>query len=175
MTRPISIAVAIAMCMIPAEGCGSRQSGSEAVDKRPLEESKAALIIEEILTERGYSWTGDVPVSLPNGVTFNCDYVIKGESIAIEYLTETDRDMMGTIPPPAEGSRLHVVAGRLVLPEGETPVPLYVFFIDSRKFVYHFNPTPAVRADVTFLEVDSRLRRDLADFLSWYEGTKGTG
>jgi hypothetical protein len=173
MRRTISTAVAIAMCMSLVPGCGPRQTGSENIDTRPLEESKAASIIEEILTERGYTWTKDAPVSLSNGVTFNCDYVIKGESIAIEYLTETDRRMMGTIPPRAEGSRLHVVAGRLALREGEPPVPLYVFFIDARKFVYHFNPTSEVRADVTFLEVDSRLRRDLADFLSWYEGTKG--
>ena len=47
--------------------------------------------------------------------------------------------------------------------------PIYVYFIDERKYVYHYNPTSEVRADVTYLEVDSRMRRDLADFLSWYE------
>jgi hypothetical protein len=67
-----------------------------------------------------------------------------------------------------------VISGRLAVLDGQKAPPVYVFFIDSQKFVYHVNPTSEVRADVTFLEVDSRLRRDLADFLSWYEGAKGT-
>ena len=74
---------------------------------------------------------------------------------------------------PAQGSRLHVVPGRVVPEEaGVQGEPVYIYVVDDRKYVYHYNPTSEHRADVTYLEVDSRLRRDTADFLSWYESTK---
>jgi hypothetical protein len=87
--------------------------------------------------------------------------------LAVEYLTAEDRRRIGEIPPPAEGSRLHVLNGRAVSADN-VPSRVYVLFIDDRKFVYHSNPNSEVRADVTIQEVDSRLRRDIDDFLSWY-------
>lgn len=152
-------------------GCGPRQTGGESIDTRPLEEAKAAPIIEEILAERGYAWDRDLPVQLSNGTQFQCDYKIKGEPIGIEFLTAEDRRLTGPIPPAAEGSRLHVISGRVTTTDASAG-PLYVFVIDARKFIYHVNPTSEVRADVTFLEVDSRLRRDLSDFVSWHEQQK---
>lgn len=150
--------------------CGGRQRTPSQLDTRPLEESKAFDIIEETLTERGYITEKDVEVSLSNQVRFLADYRVQGEAIAIEYLSERDRLTTGEIPPAAAGSRLHVLAGNTVTPNPEEgKEPLYIFFIDDRNFIYQYNPTSEKRANVTLLEVDSRLRRDLADFLSWYE------
>ena len=87
----------------------------------------------------------------------------------MKYLTEADRKLLGPIPDPAPGSRLHVLLAYTEPDADGKREPVYVFFIDDRKFVYHFNPTSDRRANVTFVEVDARLRRDLADFLSWYE------
>ncbi len=160
-------------------GCGGAQEQQVHLDIRPLEENRAFDIIEEMLAERGYAIEKDVTVSLSGTANFACDYRASGQKIAIEYLTEQDRLAIGTIPAPAAGSRLHVLNARVVTqPQGSAVAatggnprgePVYVFFIDDQKFTYHFNPTSDHRADVTFLEVDSRLRRDLADFLSWYE------
>jgi hypothetical protein len=166
--------IVLSITTILISSCGGRQDGGENIDTRPLEESKAVPIIEEILAERGYSWVRDTDVQLSNGTGFKCDYQIKGETIAIEYLTAEDRRLMGPIPPAAEGSRLHVISGRAAsTTAGQPAQSLFVFIIDARKFIYHVNPTSEVRADVTFLEIDSRLRRDLADFLSWHEDSKG--
>ncbi len=152
--------------------CGARHRSSSPLDTRPLEESKSFKIIEEALEERGYAANKDVQVELSNKVRFVADYRVKGEQIAIEYLSERDRLTTGEIPAAGPGSRLHVLAGRTVTPApGEAGEPVYVFFIDDRNFVYQYNPTSDRRANVTLLEVDSRLRRDLADFLSWYENT----
>ncbi len=150
-------------------GCGGRQGPPVQIETRPLEKGKAVAIIEEMLAERGYTWDKEVPVQVAGGVEFNADFKVRDQAIAIEYLTEQDRVRMGEIPPAAEGSRLHVLVGRTVSGTTGIPSKVYVFFIDDRKFVYHSNPTSEVRADVTFLEVDSRLRRDMSDFLSWYE------
>ena len=156
-------------------GCGGREGPPAQIETRPLEKGKAEAIIEEMLTERGYTWDREVPVQVAGGIEFNADFRVRDQAIAIEYLTDEDRRRIGQIPPAAEGSRLHVIVGRTVSDNGSIPSRVYVFFIDDRKFVYHSNPTSEVRADVTFLEVDSRLRRDMADFLSWYEnsGKKG--
>jgi hypothetical protein len=151
-----------------AVGCGGRQGPPVQIETRPLEEGKAFPIIEEVLAERGYSFEKEVSVIVDRGTEFDVDYKVKGEKIAIEYLTKTDRQELGELPPPGEGSRLHVVTGR-VTGEGGVPSRVFVLFVDDRNFIYHANPTSEVRADVTFLEVDSRLRRDISDFLGWYE------
>lgn len=155
---------------VAAAACGGRQAPPPQIETRPLEEGKAFTIIEEMLAERNYAWDKEVPVQVAGASEFNADFRVKDQSIAIEYLTAEDRTRIGEIPPAAEGSRLHVINGRSLSSTG-TPSRVYVFFIDDRKFVYHSNPTSEVRADVTFLEVDSRLRRDMADFLSWYENS----
>ena len=158
------------LVMLPS--CGGRQQEPVNLDIRPLEETKAFKIIEEILAERGYLYQKDVDLGLRTGTHFKCDYKIRDRSIAIEYLTDQDRQTMGDIPPAAKGSRLHVLSARLLSGENlSESEQVFVLFIDERNFLYHFNPTPERRADVTILEVDSRLRRDLQDFLSWYETT----
>lgn len=153
-------------------GCGSTQEVKH-LETRPLEESKAFEIIGEVLAERGYTLSPDVMVELSTKSRFPCDFRVNEHKIAIEYLTEKDRKTIGHIPPAASGSRLHVLPARKVSEDPEAQgEPIYLYFIDERKYVYHWNPTSEVRADVTYLEVDSRLRRDLADFLSWYESNR---
>jgi hypothetical protein len=156
-----------------ATGCGGRQDARIQLDTRPLEEHRALEIIQETLGERQFLAQKDVDIELGNKVRFSCDLRAQNEQIAIEFLTGQDRLEIGQLPPPAPGSRLHVLAATTVPKQaGQSPERVYVFLIDERKFVYQYNPTSELRADVTYLEVDSRLRRDLADFLSWYETTK---
>ncbi len=89
--------------------------------------------------------------------------------MAIEYVTEQDRAVRGRVPEANEESRLHVLVGVSQSNEDEGKSKrVYVLFINARDFSY-FPTIDSREEDVTFLEVDSRLRRDLADFLSWYE------
>jgi hypothetical protein len=176
----MALLVATTITVFGLTSCGGGQHDQANMEIRPLEENRAFEIIEEMLAERSYFTDRDVNVLLSNKAQFSCDYRVKGQKIAIEFLTEQDKISIGEIPQPAAGSRLHVISARVVPkpapgvqtapgtpgPRGE---PVYVFFIDDKNFVYQVNPTSEHRADVTFLEVDSRLRRDIADFLSWYE------
>lgn len=166
----ISILIVILAATCAHFGCGGSEQHAANIDARPLEENRAFEIIEEMIAERSYMFDKDVGVALTNKKPFRCDYRVKNHPIAIEYLTEQDRITMGEIPAPAAGSRLHVLQAQTVPAAADVPSEqIYVLFIDDRKFVYQYNPTSEQRADVTFMEVDSRLRRDLADFLSWYE------
>ncbi len=167
----IAIALLFACIAIPA-GCGGPQQGPAVLDTRPLEETKALEIIESMLTKRGYIASKGEKVELATKSVFPCDYRINGHKIAIEYLTAQDRTTIGNIPPAAQGSRLHVLPAKVpALEAGAQGEPVYIYFVDEQKYIYQYNPTSENRADVTYLEVESRLRRDLADFLSWYESS----
>lgn len=165
--RTISFIVVL-MCL-SALGCGGQQERPVALDIRPLEENRAFEIIDEVIAERGYQAERNIKLSISSQVSLTADYRMKDHKIGIEYLTQADRERLGPIPDPAPGSRLHVLLTHTEPNAQGLREAVYVFFIDDRKFVYHFNPTSERRADVTFLEVDSRLRRDIEDFLSWYE------
>jgi hypothetical protein len=150
-------------------GCGGPQEVKH-LETRPLEESKALEIIAEVVADRGFTVQQEVMIEISTKSRFPCDFRVTDHKIAIEYLTEKDRKTIGHIPPAASGSRLHVLPAKVVSEDPNAQgEPVYVYFIDERKYLYQYNPTSEVRADVTFLEVDSRMRRDLADFLSWYE------
>ena len=171
-TKVVKAALVSVACFFAAAGCAGTPQQQSNLDTRPMEETKAFEIIENMLAERGFLGARDVEIELANNVRFTCDYRVTGHPIAIEYLTEQDRLGISPIPPPASGSRLHVLPANAVSKETGAPGDaVYVFFINDRMFVYHYNPTSDHRADITFREVDSRLRRDLADFLSWYETT----
>jgi len=156
-------------------GCGGAQNGPAKLDVRPLEEPKAFDVVKAVLAERGYTGETGTKVELTTQARFEADFRVPGKKIAIEYLVDQDRVEIGLIPPPASGSRLHVLQATTVPADakaaGET---LYVFFLDDRSYEYQFNPTSDNRADITLNEVLSRLKRDLIDFFTWYETTQGT-
>ncbi len=168
--RVASLAVSFSLVLLTIAGCGGGQKAATHIETRPLGETEALEIIREVLAERGFSNLVQADVLLANNAQFNCDLRVNGHPIGVEYVTDQDHQSIGAIPPPAGGSRLHVLRGRV--PSADPMVPgemIYVFFINSQNFMYHFNPTSEIRANVTFLDVDARLRRDLNDFLSWYE------
>jgi len=165
----LATAGALIVAAVTTCGCGGAQEVKQ-LETRPLEESKALEIIAEVVADRGYKVEQGTMIELSTNSRFPCDFRVIGQKIAIEYLTDKDRKTIGHIPPAAQGSRLHVLPARVVSDDPNSQgEPIYIYFIDERKYVYQYNPTSEVRADVTFLEVDSRMRRDLADFLSWYE------
>jgi hypothetical protein len=156
--------------------CGGAQSGQQPLETRPLEENRALEMILNILHERGYKTTYGTKLKLSNGVEFACDINVDGQNIAIEYLTAKNAaDMGGPVPPPAPGSRLHVLpAHAIVTDQGSNTIQsksIYVFIMDENKYIYQYNPTSDHRADVTYHEVENRIRRDVKDFLSWHEST----
>jgi hypothetical protein len=171
--KGIVTAAALALWVL-AVGCGGAQNGPAKLDTQPLEEQKAFDIVKIVLAERGYTAETDTSVELTTQARFKADFRVVGQKIAIEYLVEQDRIEIGLIPPPASGSRLYVLQATTVPAEANGAAePLYVFFLDDRSYVYQFNPTSENRADITLNEVQSRLKRDLIDFFTWYETTQG--
>ncbi len=165
-----------ALVLSSALSCGGARTGNAPVELRPLEENKALDIAGSVLAEKGYQVYLNQTVTLSNGTTFSCDLRVAGKGIAIEYITAVDASQTGPIPPPAEGSRLHVIPATILPPPEQLQVDpatpaenAYIFILNEDNYPYHFNPTPETRSEVTYLEVENRLRRDLKDFLAWYE------
>lgn len=169
MHHPPVRAVAAAIVLLLQGGCHKNQMPPMRLDQRPLEAAKAAAIIVEVLTERGYTWKTGESVRVSELPGFTVDFRIVGEAMAVEYNTEQDRAVRGTVPEADAKSRLHVLPGVFESDgDGGRSTRVYILFLHDRDFRYR--PTVgSAEKDVTFLEVDSRLRRDLADFLSWYE------
>ena len=159
-----------------AVGCGGAQTGEAKLDTRPLEEPKVFEIINAVLLERAYTAQTDVTLELTTQAKFKSDFRIVGQKVAIEYVIDQDRIEMGLVPPPATGSRLHVLQANTVPSDPQqAPETLYIFFLDDKNYEYQYNPTSENRADITFTEVQTRLKRDVVDFLTWYETTHGKG
>jgi hypothetical protein len=159
-----------------AGGCGGAQVEQAKLDTRPLEEPKVFEIINAVLAERSYTAQTDAVIELTTKARFNADFRIVGQRVAIEYVIDQDRIEMGLIPPAATGSRLHVLQADTVPSDPkQAPETLYVFLLDDKDYAYQYNPTSENRADITFTEVQTRLRRDIVDFLTWYETTHGKG
>jgi len=174
MTRPATAAAVALVLMGFAAGCGGAQEGPAKLDIRPLEQQKALDVISSVLAARGYQAEADVTIELTTQARFKADVRVVGQKIAIEYLMDQDRVEIGLIPPPAAGSRLHVLQAATVPADAAgSPETLYVFFLDDQSYKYQFNPTSDNRADITLTEVQSRLERDLVDFFTWYETTQG--
>jgi hypothetical protein len=161
------------LCTAAASGCGGAQSQAAPLDTRPLEEDKALELIDGAAAERGLTIVRNAPVSLSGAQVFGADVRVTGRKIAIEYLTNQDRVEIGAIPPPAQGSKLHVLPGTAVAKAaGQPNDPVFILFLDDRGFEYQYNPTSENRADITLEEVRTRLKRDLVDFFTWYDATQ---
>ena len=177
MRRACTRVLCAALLLTPlAAGCGGAQTGEVKLDTRPLEEPKVFEIINAVLKERAYTAETDATLELTTQAKFKADFRIVGQKVAIEYIIDQDRVEMGLIPPPATGSRLHVLQADTV-PTDPTQAPetIYIFFLDDKNYEYQYNPTSENRADITFTEVQTRLKRDVIDFLTWYETTHGKG
>lgn len=165
--------VVLGFALLSAACQNAHGTTAAQVDTRALEEAKALDIARQSLGSRNLApSSGTTTVELWNRVRFEVDLRVTGESFAIEYLTEENRLDIGEIPPPAPGSRLHVLAAQAMATPDSRPEKIFLMILDARRYVYQYNPTSKARADVTLAEVSERLRRDLADFLTWYEGEK---
>lgn len=160
-------------------GCAGTQPGeaggdqSASRDMIPLEDNRALEIVSSVLREKNMTVVGGVVVQMDNDATLTCDMKIEGHPIAVEYLGALDNDVSSSVPAASAGSRLHVVGARVVeaTPDSSAGDAVYVFIMDRREYRYQPYPTSDDRAAVTLREVSSRIRRDLLDFLSWYEST----
>lgn len=169
-----ALTLASLLAVVSTTGCQQSSTTAAQVDTRPLEEAKALDIIRGVLSGRKLAIAPSATtVELWNRVRFNGDLRLAGEPVVIEFLTEENRLDIGEIPPPAPGSRLHVLAAQAVSDSGTAPEKIYLLVLDSRRYVYQYNPTSESRADVTYAEVAERLQRDLTDFLSWWDTEKG--
>jgi hypothetical protein len=159
------------LTLVITAACAAPQVHEQKIELQPLEEYKAIEIITSTLASRGYKKAPETTIQLSNNTQFICDFTVAGESIALEYVTDKDTQVKGVIPDAAAGSRLQVIPATAIATDANAAASpsIYLMVIKDKDYMYHARPTPEMRAPVTFHEVENRLRRDITDFLSWYE------
>jgi hypothetical protein len=150
-------------------GCGGGGTQHD-IEERPLDQATALTTLQEALAGREVQSTQFVDVTLPDGSPWTVDIVGTSLPVAIEYLTEQDRQRIGDKVPiqatPDETPHV-VIIRRAGFPEGEGTLYLRVF--TDQHFRFQPNPPSDMpEAPYTMREVQARLRRDVQDFLSWY-------
>jgi hypothetical protein len=157
-------------------GCPSPEVRYGVVE-RPLGQAEALDIIQQTLVERGATCERFVPVMLPNQQGWNIDVACTGMAIAVEYLTDQDRERIGALVPiparPDETPRVIIVKRTGV--DGPA-ANLYLRVFTDVHFTFQPNPPPDMpEAPYTIREVQARLRRDVRDFATWYAENHGSG
>jgi len=152
--------------------CATVPSASGPVEQIPLGEADALSIIRNALEEKGYTVEQDYSLKLRNGVVMPANIKVSGADMAVEYLTKSKAKTGGPIPDKTAGSRLHVISG--IAPDAASRKDrVFILICKDHDYLYQPNPTPGNRAPVTLPEVQIRLKRDIFDFVAWYETYTG--
>ncbi len=160
------------LCGLGAVGCATVPAAKGPVEQEPLGEADALAIIRSAFEEKGYTVDHGPSLKLRNGVMLPADLKTSGYDMAVEFLTGSDAKTKGQVPDKAARSRLHVITGA---PADATnrKERVYILVCKDSSYLYQPNPMPGNRAPVTLPEVQIRLKRDVFDFIAWYETYTG--
>ena len=163
-TSTILTASAALAALALAASCGPapRPRAPSEADLRSLTEGRALELITEVLDERGTAhesgWAIDVGYEAPLAI----DLHLTGTSFGIEWVSAQDRERVGArIPAPAPGGQLRVLPGT-----GED-ADASVLILEAETYRYDPDRERVERGATGVREVESRLRRDVVDFLEY--------
>lgn len=164
--------ILVVLALIFAGGCagGGRSPSVPRADLRPFKEISAIEIFEKVLHGRGHDTARKKPIYVVGYGEWQIDLWVEGERIplVIEYLTSDDREELGgSLKSSKAGEKFKLVAVAVKeLAEGEeisrANSRLAVVF-DDRDYVYQPNPRAEDRQEVTILEIERRLKKDITD------------
>lgn len=154
-----------------AAACGptsrSRPAGAGDADIRSLSEHRALELVHEVLREegipRGPAWT----VPIDHGRSLDVDVRLAQSSFGVEWVSPQDRaDLGDAVPGPTADGRLRIVPGA-----GDSRAEVLV--LEHSTYEYANEREHVQGGVVSAAEAESRLRRDLRDFLHYVRGQGG--
>lgn len=160
----------ITLLALPGCGASSRSSsGSADAQNRTLDETRALLLIEEVLVEnalaRGHGWS----VPIQHGLELEVDVRLAQSRFGIEWMSPQDRaDLGDAVPGPTSSGNLRIVPGH---GEGHEDVQILILEHSTYDFVNEREHVQAGRAGAR--ETEERLRRDVLDFIHYVQGQGG--
>ena len=173
MRAPYSLLVLCVAVLLTAPACGassrSSSDGSSSAQDRTLSETRALMLIGDVLAEQGVSRGALWVVPVGHGQELEVDIRLASSSFGIEWMSPQDREDLGeAIPGPTDDGRLRIVPG---FGEGHTDDQVLILEHTTYDFVNEREHVQAGRAGAR--ETEERLRRDVIDFVHYVQGQGG--
>jgi hypothetical protein len=159
---------AVALTVLPlALGCGPapRPATPSPEALRSLTEARALALVTEVLDERGFAHELGWPVDVGYAAPLPVDLHLTGTPFGVEWISGQNRERLGErLPRPAPGGQLRVMPGA-----GED-AEASILVLDFETYRYEPDRERVERGAPGEREVESRLRRDVVDFLEYVRG-----
>jgi hypothetical protein len=153
-----------------ALGCGPapRPAAPSREDLRSMTEARALELVTEVLDERGFAHESGWSVDVGYEAALPVDLHLTGTSFGIEWISGEDRERLGEqLPRPAPGGQLRVMPG------AGANADVSILVLDFETYRYDPDRERVERGSPGVREVESRLRRDVIDFLEYVRGQQG--
>jgi hypothetical protein len=168
MTRIKTALFALGLTL-PLASCGSSQPRVvHESEYHEISETRALALIAEALLDLNYrvstGWEVDVGWKAPLEV----DIRAEGTSFGVEWVSPVDHAQLGSdVPSPAPEGQLRIVSGR-----GDS-TGMHVLILDSKSYKFHPERDTVHMGESSAREVESRIRRDVRDFVEFERGRTG--
>ncbi|MCB9591526.1 MAG: hypothetical protein H6719_02230 [Sandaracinaceae bacterium] len=172
MRAPHIVLLALGALTAAIAGCGasSRSSDRHAeAQNRTLDETRALMLIDEVLTEQGIPRNAAWVVPIRHGQELEVDVRLAQSHFGIEWMSPQDRaDLGDAVPGPTTTGNLRIVPG---FGDGHTEDQILILEHSTYDFVNERESVQAGRAGAR--ETEERLRRDVLDFIHYVQGQGG--
>jgi len=159
-----------ALLLLAISGCGGAGAPEPAAgaQERTLSETRALMLISEVLSEQGITrgplWV--VPVGA--GTELEVDIRLAQSPFGIEWMSPQDRvDVGEAVPGPTGDDRLRIVPGTGDAADSQ----VLILEHSTYDYVNEREHVQAGRAGAR--ETEERLRRDVIDFVHYVQGQGG--
>jgi hypothetical protein len=161
---------ALAVLALATVACGPppRAEHVSPADLRDISEARAKEIIAEVAGEVGTALQAAWPVDVGEAEPFPVDFQIASSDYGIEWVSPQDHvDHGETIPEPDPSGQLKIMPG------AGNDAGKQVVVLDHRTYRYDPDLERVQRGTTGAREAESRLRRDVRDFLEYVRGQGG--
>jgi len=163
----LKIRFTLAFLALLSSACGgpSGPRTATAADLRDVTEARAGDIMNEMLLELGIAHSAAWNIDDGHGEPFEVDFRIAETAYGIEWVSPQDRlDYGDRIPAPHDGGQLQTLAGHGA-DEG-----VQILVLDHTSYRYDPDRERVQHGATGIREVESRLRRDVRDFIEYMRG-----
>lgn len=168
MTRHITLPRSVVLSAILASvACGPPPPPrtARATDLRSLSETRAVELIAEVLTDNSLEAEGGWSVAIGVPEPLGVDLKLSGTSFGIEWVSPQDRQSFGdAVPEPAPSGQLRILPG-----DGDDD-GAQILVLEHATYRYDPDRQRVQHGAVGIREAESRLRRDIRDFLEYARG-----
>jgi hypothetical protein len=166
--KPALPAFALALAL-SLSACGSSQPRIvHESEYHEISETRALTLVADTLADLNYRVTTGWEVDVGWKKPLEVDLRAEGDNFGVEWVSQVDHAHLGDeIPRPAPEGQLRIVSGR-----GES-AGFHVLILDTNSYKFHPGRETVQMGEAGAREVESRLRRDVRDFVEFERGRTG--